>query len=45
MIDVIMYVLLGILIGYFIGVVSSLFQIIRMETRENKKIKEILDDV
>jgi hypothetical protein len=36
-------IIISLIVGYFIGVASSLFQIIRIEERENKKIKEILD--
>ena len=43
--EAIFYIIIGVLIGYFIGLISVLFQIIKMEQRENKKIKEILDDV
>lgn len=29
-------------IGYFIGMISCLLQVIRMESRENKKFEEIM---
>lgn len=32
-----------ILLGYFLGLISSLLQVINMENKENKKIQEILD--
>lgn len=41
----ILAIIISLIVGYFIGIASTLFQIIKMEERENKKIKEILDDV
>ena len=35
-------IIISLLLGYFIGMVSCLLQVIRMENRENKKIEEIL---
>ena len=40
----ILTIIISILIGYFIGMISCLLQIIYMENKENKKIKEILDN-
>ena len=40
----ILAIIISLLIGYFIGMMSCLLQVIRMENRENKKIKEILDN-
>ena len=40
----ILIIIISLLIGYFIGMISCLLQVIRMENRENKKIKEILDN-
>lgn len=37
-------IIISLLIGYFIGMISCLLQVIRMENKENKKIKEILDN-
>lgn len=39
----ILAIIISLLIGYFIGMISCLLQVIRTENRENKKIKEILD--
>ena len=39
---ILIYIML-ILLGYFLGLISCLLQVINMENRENKKIKEILD--
>lgn len=36
-------VILCLLIGYFIGMASTLIQVIRMENKYNKQIQEILD--
>ena len=33
-----------ILLGYFLGLISCLLQVIKMENKENKKIQEILDN-
>lgn len=36
-------VIIGIVIGYFAGIASCVMQIVRMEKRENKKFKEIME--
>lgn len=36
--------IIGILIGYFIGMISTLIQVIRMENKHNKKFEEIMKD-
>ena len=35
-------IIIGLIIGYFVGMASCLLQVMRMENRENKKIEEIL---
>ena len=35
-------IIIGLIVGYFVGMASYLLQVIRMENRENKKIEEIL---
>ncbi len=37
-------IIISILIGYFIGMISCIMQVMYMEKKENKKIKEILDN-
>lgn len=39
---ILLYIIL-ILLGYFLGLISCLLQIINIENKENKKIQEILD--
>lgn len=36
-------IIISLMLGYFIGMASCLLQVIRMENRKNKFIKEILD--
>lgn len=35
-------IIIGLIVGYFVGMASCLLQVIRMENKENKKIEEIL---
>ncbi len=37
-------IIISLLIGYFIGMISCIMQVMYMEKRENKNIKEILDN-
>lgn len=38
-----MWIVVSLIIGYFIGMISCLLQVIRIEDRENDKIKNVLD--
>lgn len=35
-------IIIGLIVGYFVGMASCLLQVIRMENRKNKKIEKIL---
>lgn len=35
-------IIIGLIVGYFVGMASCLLQVIRMENKENKKIEKIL---
>lgn len=40
----ILAIIISLLIGYFIGLISCISQVLYMETRHNKKLMEILDE-
>lgn len=37
-------IIIGLLIGYFIGLISCLWQVFYLEKKHGKKIREILDE-
>lgn len=37
-------IIICLLLGYFIGLISTLLQVIRMENKYNKKFKDIMEN-
>lgn len=36
-------IIISLIVGYFMGMISCLWQVVKMEERENDKIKNILE--